>query len=114
MRRSVALLLALMLALPLVSSMTVASASEGVLLAQEGGEDQEGAGSGEEGEGSEGQDDPAAETGGEGEEGEAAVEEGPVWTLQMAWITIAMLLLIFVAIGAAYYRFVAQRRKQGI
>lgn len=107
MRKLVALLLALMLALPVVYSFSIASASEGPVMAQDAGEGEDAE------EGAEGQDDPATQTGAD-EEGEAAVEEGPVWTLQMAWITLAMLALMLGAIAAAYHRFVAQRRKQGV
>lgn len=43
-------------------------------------------------------------------EGEV-VETGPPWTYQMAKITLVMLLLLGVAIGAIYYRLVVRRRR---
>ncbi|MGI8774600.1 MAG: hypothetical protein ACR2KQ_06250 [Actinomycetota bacterium] len=124
MRRSVALLLALVLALPISLSMAGTAVADGPVLAQDTGEEsdtgdtesEESTGSGgESDEDPEGQDDPATETGvDEGQEGEAAVEEGPVWTYQMAWIAIGLLVLMGLAIARAYHHFVAQRRKSGI
>lgn len=62
------------------------------------------------GEGGEGEAD--AETGaGEGEQAPAAEEEGPQWTYQMSKITLAMLLLLFLAMGALYYRMIARRQR---
>lgn len=40
-----------------------------------------------------------------------AVETGPPWTYQMAKITLVMLLLLGLAIGAIYYRLVVRRRR---
>lgn len=86
-----------------------AHAHTGVVLAQEtesqdtesGGTDTE-SGEGEQGE---------AEGG--GESGEATEEIGPPWTYQMAWISLVLLFLTLLAVGFAYYRFVATRRKEG-
>jgi len=39
------------------------------------------------------------------------VETGPPWTYQMAKITLAMLLLLGLAIGAIYYRLIVRRRR---
>ena len=66
---------------------------------------------GDAGEG-EGQSDADAETGaGEGETGEAATEEGPPWTYQMARIAIALLVLVAGALGLLYYRLIVQRSR---
>lgn len=109
MRRSVALLLALLLALPLALAVPGSAAAGGTVLAQDTGEESTGSE-----DDSEGQGDPATQTGtDEGQEGEAAVEEGPVWTYQMAWISIGLLLLMGLAIARAYHHFVAQRRRSG-
>jgi hypothetical protein len=54
-----------------------------------------------------------AETGaGEDEQAPPAEEEeGPQWTYQMSKITLAMLLLLFLAMGALYYRMIARRQR---
>ncbi|HEV3473423.1 MAG TPA: hypothetical protein VG408_09535 [Actinomycetota bacterium] len=65
--------------------------------------------SGEE-EGGVGQDDPGAETDpGSGEPAEQ--ETGPPWTYQMARIGLVLLVFLGLAIGMAYYRFVASRQR---
>ena len=96
-----------------------AAASPTLVLAQEQGGD---AGVGEEatqggeeqGEGTGGQDESEAETGaGEGET-EGATETGPVWTYQMARITLALLVLLLGAIGLLYWRLIARRRRRGL
>ena len=38
-------------------------------------------------------------------------ETGPPWTYQMARISLLLLALLFVAVGAAYYRFVVRRQR---
>jgi hypothetical protein len=43
--------------------------------------------------------------------GGEAVETGPPWTYQMAKITVVMVLLLGLAIGAIYYRLVVRRRR---
>lgn len=71
---------------------------------------------GEDAEEGEGQSDPEAETdpGSEGE-GDAAVEEtGPLWTYQMAWITLGGLVLLFLATGLLYWRLVVVRTRRGM
>ena len=105
-----------------VTALMAPSASAAVILAQaeseEGteveneGADQSDAGTDTEGGGeSEGGED--AETGaGEGEQAPAAEEEeGPQWTYQMSRITLVMLLLLFLAMGALYYRMIARRQR---
>ncbi|MBA2725650.1 MAG: hypothetical protein H0U53_06650 [Actinobacteria bacterium] len=106
------------------------AAAEHLILAQEEGSEQgdpagngdpvgeeEGAEGGEtnseEGEGQSGAD---AETGvSEDEQTEPAeVEAGPVWTYQMSKIVIALLVLMALGIGAAYYKLVVQRQRAGI
>lgn len=57
--------------------------------------------------------DPEAETDpGAGEEG-GAVEEGPVWTYQMARIGLVMVLLLLAGVAFTYWAFVARRQKVG-
>ena len=129
MRTRLALLLALVLLVPAIGALTApALAASGITLAQDtGGEGVDGSDEGGVGEGSEGEapgageedgegaSDPDAETGaGEGETQEAEVEAGPVWTYQMSKILIALLLLMLLAIGGAYWKFVAQRQRAGI
>lgn len=64
--------------------------------------------------GDEGQE-PETETGaGEGETVEAEEEAGPIWTYQMSKIGLVLLFLMLLAIGGAYWNFVAKRQKQGI
>ncbi|MGH2729349.1 MAG: hypothetical protein ACRDJI_01945 [Actinomycetota bacterium] len=41
----------------------------------------------------------------------ATEEEGPPWTYQMARISLAILALLALAIGGAYYRFVLMRQR---
>lgn len=58
-----------------------------------------------------GEGDAEAEVGAdEGQEEAAEEEEGPQWTYQMSRITLVMLLLLFVAMGALYYRMIAKRQ----
>lgn len=132
MRRRLVVLLALGLVLSAVSGAAPAAAADGLLLAQEVGEGEEGSdvgaeeGSqqqeggtteGDEGEDQEsgGQDEPEAETGaGEGETEEAATETGPPWTYQMARMALAALLLLGLAIAGAYYRFVVTRQRGAV
>jgi hypothetical protein len=47
----------------------------------------------------------------EGAEGPVEEEEGPPWTYQMARLSLAALVLLGAAVGAAYYRFVILRRR---
>jgi len=47
----------------------------------------------------------------EGQSEEAAEEEGPPWTYQMARISLALLAFLALAIGGAYYRFVVMRQR---
>jgi hypothetical protein len=65
---------------------------------------------------SEGQDqggqDPETETGAdEGETEGAAEETGPPWTYQMARMGIALMVVLALGIGLAYYRFVTKRQR---
>ncbi|MFP5353225.1 MAG: hypothetical protein ACLGIB_11780 [Actinomycetota bacterium] len=58
-----------------------------------------------------GEGDPEAEVGAdEGQEGATEEEEGPQWTYQMSRITLVMLLLLFLALGALYYRMITKRQ----
>ncbi len=132
MRSRLVLLTSLVLALGLVAipsagatsfDLAQAESEEGTEVENEGGDQSDagtdtdqgsGGGSGDEtGPGEEGgEGEPAAETGaGEGEQGAAAEEEGPQWTYQMSKITLVMLLLLFVAMGALYYRMIARRQR---
>ena len=124
MRVRLATLLALVLIVfPVMHVLGGVAASAGtggrVILAQEGSEESEESQGGETTEGGEeegeGQSDPDAETGaGEGEDAPAVEEEGPVWTLQMAWITIGLLVLMAIGVAAAYYKLVVQRQRAGV
>ena len=122
MRVRLATLLALFLiVLPATQVLGAVAASAGtgdhILLAQENvdeSDEAQGGETGNEGAG-EGQSDPDAETGaGEEENAPAVEEEGPVWTYQMAKIVIALLLLMGIGVGAAYYKLVVQRQRAGI
>lgn len=132
MRRRLVVLLALGLVLGAVAAADAALASDGLVLSQEVGEGEEesdvgaeentqqqegGVTGGDEGDDQEsgGQDEPEAETGaGAGETGEAATETGPPWTYQMARMSLAALLLLGLAIGGAYYRFVVTRQRGAV
>ena len=58
-----------------------------------------------------GEGDPDSEVGAdEDQEGTTEEEEGPQWTYQMSRITLVMLLLLFLAMGALYYRMIAKRQ----
>jgi hypothetical protein len=132
MRRRLVVLLALGLVLGALSGAGPATAADGLVLAQEVGEGEEGSdvgaeeGSqqqeggtteGDEGEDQEsgGQDEPEAETGaGEDQSEEAVTETGPPWTYQMARMALAALLLLGLAIAGAYYRFVVTRQRGAV
>ena len=103
--------IALLVALGAVAApATAAFAQEGVVgEEQDAGSEQGGGGGGEQ----EGQGDVETESGvEEGEGEEAAEEEGPQWTYQMARITLALMLFVLVGIGLLYWRLVAQRQKR--
>ena len=132
MRRRLVVLLALGLVLGAVAGAGSAAAADGLVLAQEVGEGEEGSDvgaeegaqqqeggttEGDEGEDQEsgGQDEPEAETGaGQDETGEAVTETGPPWTYQMARMALAALLLLGLAIAGAYYRFVVTRQRGAV
>ena len=131
MRTRLALVLALVLLVPALGAVFAPAYAGGTsILAQEtGGDSVDGSDDGGVGEGDEaqnpgtgeeageGQSDPDAETGaGEGErnEGGEDVEAGPVWTYQMSKIIIVLLVFLLLAIGGAYWRFVAQRQRAGV
>lgn len=125
MRTRLAILLALVLAVPIALVPALSARAEVKVFAQSDttGEDEpivgeeeatEGEETGSEGDES-GQGEPEAETGaGEGETGDAAEEVGPIWTYQMAKIVIALLVLMALAIAGAYYQFVVKRQREGI
>ncbi len=111
MRSRLLVLFALVMA---VAAGLASPASAAITFAQaesEEGADQSDAGTDTEGGGeSEGGED--AETGaGEGEQAPAAEEEGPQWTYQMSKITLVMMLLLCLALGALYYRMIARRQR---
>ncbi len=89
----------------------IATAGPGVTLAQDPtGQDDE-AGGQEGGSGN----DSAAESGASEEETEGSAETtGPPWTLFMAYISIALLLLLALAIARWYYLFVVTRRRSEV
>ena len=81
-----------------------------VHLAQDEGIENENAES-EDSEG-EGQKGAEAESGaGKGAQEEAAEEEGPPWTFQMARISLALILLFLAGMGLLYYRMIATRQR---
>ena len=91
------------------------AASDGLVIAQQPNEDTgvQGGDAQDEGGGA-GQDDPGAETGadeGQTEEGTSAETTGPPWTYQMAWITLALLVLLALGLGYLYFRLVFSRRR---
>lgn len=110
-----------LLALALIAALAApASATEAFVVAQPEGDAEPGGENVEEGvesgttggdtEEGEGQEDPGAQTDpGSGEEAET--ETGPPWTYQMARIGVALLVLLGLAIGLAWYRFVGSRQR---
>lgn len=91
--------------LVLTGPSTAVGHARSLTVAQEQEEEEPGAGQ-------EGQDQPEAETGAEeGQTEEAAEEEGPPWTYQMARLSLVLLALLALGIGAAYYRFVVMRQR---
>ena len=113
MRNKLVVLLVLIAALG-VAVAPVAEASSVTLAQTDEGEGGDPADPGTDTEGgtgdSEGGED--AETGaGEGEQGAAEEETGPQWTYQMSRITLAMTLLLFLAMGLLYYRMVGRRQR---
>ncbi len=107
MRARLAILMALAAIVGSLAAMApLAHAHAGVTLSQQNQEEGESGGSGNQGdEGQQGE--------GGGESDEAAEETGPPWTYQMARISLILLFLTLLAVGFAYYRFVATRRKHG-
>ncbi len=90
---------------------TIATAGPGTTLAQNpAGQDDE-AGGQEGGSGS----DSSAESGASKKETETSTDTaGPPWTLFMAYISIALLLLLALAIGRWYFLFVVNRRRSEV
>ena len=107
------LIAALVLVL-IASFWTPAADARSMVLAQaeeEEGADQSETGTDTEG-GSESGGGAESETGaGEEEQASTEEEEGPQWTYQMARITLVMLVLLLLAVGALYYRMVARRQR---
>jgi hypothetical protein len=63
----------------------------------------------------EGQGGADAETGADKKAQEPAEEEeGPPWTYQMAKITLAMLALVFLGMGLAYWRLIGSRQRGAV
>jgi hypothetical protein len=110
MRARLAILIALA---AVVSSVLVlegpALADENLALQTE----QEGGGEGGESEGTTQQGGTEDEGGGSAEEGGGSAETGPPWTYQMARIALVLLALTLLGVAFAYWRFVAQRRREG-
>lgn len=99
----------------LMSTVPVASAvggRSGVVMAQQT-EDQDTGGEGTGAEEDNGG--PAAETGAdEGQvEGGESEETGPPWTYQMARMSLALLILLGLAMAGLYWRLVLQRQRRG-
>lgn len=104
-RRTVMLALVVILGLlPMTLAPMMAAAGQAVLAQAEPESESED-------EGGPGQQDPEAETGpGQGDEG-GAEEQGPVWTYQMAWLGLGLVLLLLGGVAFTYWAFVARRQK---
>jgi uncharacterized protein HemX len=101
MRARLALALLLALSITALSPLVGPAAASTQVTAQE-----------EESEQDEGGQDPETETGAdEGETEGAAEETGPPWTYQMARMGIALMVVLALGIGLAYYRFVTKRQR---
>lgn len=106
MRSRLALLISLVFVMAVVAAPIATAAPTTDLIQAQGTDSESETQSDEEG--------ADAETGaGEEEQGPAAEteEEGPQWTYQMSKITLVMLLLLFLAMGALYYRMIARRQR---
>lgn len=112
MRTRVAMFLALVLGVPcLISAAAPAVAAERTVLAQSPEAEESPA----DGSTQDSSKDTSTETGATEEQATPAEEEvGPVWTYQMSKIVIALLLLIGLAIGGAYFNFVVKRQREGV
>lgn len=56
-----------------------------------------------------------AETGaGEGEQESAEEETGPLWTYQMVWLSLGLLVLLGLGMARWYYMLVGRRQRSGI
>ena len=102
MRARLPLLFALLLLVPSFTALAPTAVAQEEAQEEQGGTDAEGEG---------GAGDAEAETGAAGDEEAAAEEEGPPWTYQMARITLALLLLLFLAMGLLYWRLLASRQR---
>ena len=111
MRSRLVLILLLVATSVLIVAPAAAASSEGLVLAQDTGEEPQVEGGEGQDEGGAGQDDPEAESGANQGQTEEVEETGPPWTYQMAWITLALLLFLGIGLVVLYYRLVAQRRK---
>ncbi len=121
MRTRLAIVLALTALVLSAAPLVPAHAQDEALVAQvstDEGEGEAGADPGadtgsageEEGEGGE-----DAEAGaGEGEQEAAEEEIGPPWTYQMAWISIAMLVLLFFSMFMMYRKLVLSRQRDAV
>ena len=99
---------AVLLVVPVTGALSPASGSTGAVLAQQPtGEDDEAGG--QEGQGG---DDSQAESGASQEETSGSTEEtGQPWTYQMAFLSLALLLLLALAVARWYYRLIVIRRR---
>ena len=104
------LLLAVLCAALLPASTAVAAPRHQIVLAQEEETDTEEGESSDSG--GEGQDDPEAETGAD-EEAPVEEETGPVWTYQMARMSVGLILLLGVGMALLYRRLIGGRQKTG-
>ncbi|MPZ69677.1 MAG: hypothetical protein GEU71_09115 [Actinobacteria bacterium] len=92
------LLVAVVATLPMPPA--VASSGDGLYLSQADPGDE----SNEQNQGGGGEDE-------ETQEGAAETETGPLWTYQMARMSLALLLVLFLGAGFWYYRFVVTRQR---
>ncbi len=115
MRVRLALVLALFTG-AFIATMPPAHAAPRHVLAQADTDSQsEDTGSTTDEEGGKGQSDADAETGaGDKAQEPAEEEEGPPWTYQMARITLAMLGLVFLGMGLAYWKLIGSRQRGAV
>lgn len=113
MRARAAAILSLLLLVPLVTGALApaARAADGISLAQDEGVDEADE---TEAEGQEGTE-PESEVGTEEGQTEPAEEEsGPLWTYQMVWLSLGLVLLLGLGMARWYYMLVGRRQREGV
>lgn len=116
MRARAAAILILLLLVPLVTGALApaARAADGISLAQDEGADETDETEAENVGGQEGTE-PETEVGTEEGQTEPAEEEsGPVWTYQMVWLSLGLVLLLGLGMARWYYMLVGRRQRDGV